>query len=68
MKPNLSDIDETRYGSLFKLLRVIDLALRFIGRLKKQGELRIGRITDSARITESKIIVGTPHTTKALHM
>ena len=38
-KPNLSDIDETRYSSLIKLLRVTAWVLRFIHKLKKQGEL-----------------------------
>ena len=45
MKPNLSDIDETRYGSLFKPLRVTDSALRFVDRLKKQVELLAGSLT-----------------------
>jgi len=44
-KPNLSDVDETRYGSYFKLLRVTTWVLRFINKLKKQGELLTGSLT-----------------------
>jgi len=43
-KPNLCDIDETRYGSLCKLLRVTAWVLRFVSKLNKRRDLN-GPIT-----------------------
>ena len=54
-KPNLSDIDETRYSSLIKLLRVTAWVLRFIDKLKKQGELLTGPLT-AQEIQKAKLL------------
>ena len=36
-RPDLSDIDERRYSSLYKLLRVTAWVVRFIDKLKKRS-------------------------------
>ena len=54
IRPNLSDIDERRYGSLFKLFRVTAWVFRFISKLKKERNLT-GPIT-TPEIQKTKVL------------
>ena len=45
-RPDLSDFDETRYSSLYKLLRVTAYVVRFVNKLKKR---------DSASVTSPEL-------------